>query len=253
MAAPITRAIFYAHVRASGLLGPTLSDIEVAGLEGILDAWEQQGWPADLRHVAYTMATAWHECRLNLAIREVGRGAGKAYGVPVSTTGQTYYGRGACQLTWLDNYKKFGRLLNIDLVGNPDLALVPETSAGILIIGSRDGLFRAGKTLAKFFNERTDDPKGARDIINGDVAKNGALIAGHHAVFLKALNAALLPAGSPVPVGQVEVRPLPPIPAAPARPPVAASPIAAATKPATVQTGGIGSWFKSLFSKKDAA
>lgn len=215
MAAPITRAIFYAQVRASKLLGPTISEVEVSGLEGILDAWEEQGWPADLRHVAYTMATAWHECRLNLSIREIGRGAGRAYGVPVAATGQTYYGRGASQITWLDNYKKFGRLLNIDLVGTPDLALVPQTSAAILIIGSRDGLFRAGKTLARYFNERTDDPKGARDIINGDVAKNGGLVAGHHAVFLKALNAALLPVGSPVPVPPVTISPIPPIPVQP--------------------------------------
>lgn len=151
-------------------------------LQGMLDAWEQRGWPSDLRHVASTMATAWHECRLNFAIREVGRGAGKAYGVPVSTTGQINYSRGACQLTWLDNYKKFGRLLYIDLVGNPELALVLGTSAAILSIGSRVGLFRDGNTLAKFFNAHTDDLKGAREIFSGDIAKNGSLNAGHHAV-----------------------------------------------------------------------
>lgn len=189
MTAPIVRAIFFAHVRASGLCGPSLSQVEVDGLTGILDAWEWLGWPADLRHVAYTLATAWHECRLNLTLREDGLGRGHQYGVPIN--GRVYYGRGAGQLTWLDNYRTFGRLLGLDLVGNPDLALVPETSAAILIIGARDGLFRRGRTLARFFNPQTDDPVGARDIINGDVAKNGALIAGYHRIFLACLTAAL--------------------------------------------------------------
>ena len=209
MTAPILRPVFFARVRASGLLGPSLSQTEVEGLDGILDAWEQQGWPADLRHVAYTLATAWHECRLDLSIREGGRGHGKEYGVAKSN-GQTYYGRGASQLTWQANYQKFSRLLGVDLVKNPDLALVPTTSAAILIIGSRDGLFRAGQTLARYFNERVDDARGARDIINGDVSKNGGLIAGYHRTFLACLEAALLPAGSPMPVGPVTTTPLSP-------------------------------------------
>ncbi|AYO81573.1 glycoside hydrolase family 19 protein [Methylobacterium brachiatum] len=196
MTAPIVRAIFFAHVRASGLCGPSLSQVEVDGLTGILDAWERLGWPPDLRHVAYTLATAWHECRLNLALREDGHGRGHQYGVPIN--GRAYYGRGAGQLTWLDNYRTFGRLLGLDLVGNPDLALVPETSAAILIIGARDGLFRHGRTLARFFNAQTDDPVGARDIINGDMAKNGTLIAGYHRIFLACLTAAVSPE-APVP------------------------------------------------------
>lgn len=224
MTAPIVRATFFAHIRATGLLGVAMTQTEVDGLTGILDAWEQQGWPSDIRHVAYTMATAWHECRLNLAIREVGLGRGHQYGVPVN--GKAYYGRGACQLTWLDNYRKFGRLLNIDLVGNPDLALVPETSAAILLIGSRDGLFRAGKTLARYFNERADDAIHARDIINGDIEKNGARIAGYHRIFLACLQAAMLPAGSAMPVGKVETKPLPP----PVTPAVRPAPVA--TRPA---------------------
>ena len=208
MTALIVRPTLFAHVRATGLLGVAISQTEVDGINGVLDAWEQQGWPADIRHVANTLATAWHECRLNLSIRESGQGRGKQYGVPVN--GIVYYGRGACQLTWAANYAKFSRLLNVDLVKNPDLALVPETSAAILIIGSRDGLFRSGKNLAKFFNDRVDDPVGARDIINGDIAKNGQIIAGYHRLFLSCLNASMAPLGSPIPVGKVDTKPLPP-------------------------------------------
>ncbi|MDE4909257.1 hypothetical protein PQI07_00895 [Methylobacterium sp. 092160098-2] len=195
MTAPLVRATFFARLRASGLLGATLAQTEVDGLTGLLDVWERQGWPGDLRHVAYTLATAWHECRLNLSIREDGLGRGHPYGVPVD--GRVYYGRGASQLTWLDNYRRFGRRLGLDLVGDPDLALVPETSAAILIVGARDGLFRPGHALARYFDGGTDDPEGARAIVNGDGARNGARIAGHHAVFLACLRAACAAAPPP--------------------------------------------------------
>lgn len=223
MKAPIDRAVFYARLRATKLLGPTISDTEFQGLEGLFSAWEQQGWPSDLRHVAYTMATAWHEARLDGGIREGGLGKGHAYGKPVGPYGQVYYGRSFPQITWYENYEKFGRLLNIDLARNPDLALKPEIGAAILIIGSRDGLFRAGKSLARYFNATKDDPVGARDIINGDmnmVVKKqpdptltyGKMIAGYHRTILGCLNAAYQ-ADAPVPTPPVNVAPVAPPPA----------------------------------------
>jgi putative chitinase len=193
MTATLVRASFFARLRAVGPCGPHLTQLEVDGLNNLLDAWERLGWPADPRPVAYTLATAWHECRLDLTIREEGLGRGHAYGVPVN--GRVYYGRGAAQLTWIDNYRTFGRLLGLDLVGDPDLALVPATSAAILVLGARDGLFRPGHTLGRYFDAHTDDPVGARAIVNGDGAKNGARIAGYHRSFLAALEAAL-PAGA---------------------------------------------------------
>jgi len=39
-----------------------------------------------------------------------------------STEGHTYRGRGDLQLTGKENYTRFGTLLGLDLVGNPDLA-----------------------------------------------------------------------------------------------------------------------------------
>lgn len=40
-------------------------------------------------------------------------------------------GRGFIQLTGIDNYKKYGTLVGVDLVSNPDQALEPKTAARI--------------------------------------------------------------------------------------------------------------------------
>ena len=76
-----------------------------------------------------------------------------------------YYGRGYVQLTWKDNYAKFGNLLGIDLVGKPDLALQPATAGKIICIGMAKGLF-TGVGLNNYFNS-VNDWTNARRIING--------------------------------------------------------------------------------------
>lgn len=133
-------------------------------------------------------------------------------------TGRVYAGRGYIQLTWADNYQKSGEaiseLLNNEttrgkfetflregglddadiakikadphwLYHNPDYALNPAVSAIVTVQGMRDGSFRKGNRLDQYFREGFEDPVGARDIVNGDVKKNGARIARHYAGFLK--------------------------------------------------------------------
>ena len=90
-----------------------------------------------------------------------------------------YYGRGFVQITWKENYEKFGKLLDVDLVNNPDLALNYDIAIKILVIGMKDGLF-TGKKLRDYFNEEKSDFVVARRIINGmdrahhiaDIARN---------------------------------------------------------------------------------
>ena len=77
-----------------------------------------------------------------------------------------YYGRGFVQLTWEANYRKFGKLLGINLVEQPGLALLPQYAIKILVIGMRDGLF-TGHSLSTYFNEYGNDFVNARRIING--------------------------------------------------------------------------------------
>ena len=77
-----------------------------------------------------------------------------------------YYGRGYVQLTWKDNYRKYGEKLGIDLVGNPDLALDPDNAMFILIDGFKTGAF-TGKKITDYINEDRTDFYNARRCING--------------------------------------------------------------------------------------
>jgi predicted chitinase len=77
-----------------------------------------------------------------------------------------YYGRGYVQLTWKDNYKKYGDILGLDLVNNPDLVMEPDTALFILVHGFKHGIF-TGKKLENYVNEDKTDWINARRCING--------------------------------------------------------------------------------------
>lgn len=77
-----------------------------------------------------------------------------------------YYGRGYVQLTWKDNYAKYGRLLGLDLVGDPSLALKPEAALFVLVHGFKTGAF-TGRKLADYVNAHETDFVNARRCING--------------------------------------------------------------------------------------
>lgn len=179
----LDRAAFFAAVRKAPFAGP-MKQGQVDGLNAILDAA-----PADLaaEPLAYCLATAFHEtARTMRPIEEYGRGKGKSYGVPSAVTGQTYFGRGLVQLTWLANYDKAGRALGLDLVHRPELALQADVAAKIMFRGMVEGWF-TGKKLADYFGPSRSDPVGARRIING--TDRASIIAGYHGAFLGALKA----------------------------------------------------------------
>ena len=132
-------------------------------------------WP--LSWVAYGLATAWGEARLE-PIREIGKGAGKRYGKAQKYPPNIPYGRGFVQLTWDFNYEwadknlsDAGLIAKGDLLRDFDLALKPELAAFILVRGMETGAF-TGKSIADFLPS-DDRPatkeqyKKARQVING--------------------------------------------------------------------------------------
>ena len=98
-----------------------------------------------------------------------------------------WYGRGFVQLTWAENYRKAGAAIGVDLIGNPDLALAPETAARILVLGMREGWF-TGKSLADYITLERSDFERARRIVNGTdkAAEIAALARNHDADLLRA-------------------------------------------------------------------
>lgn len=148
-------------------------DINSPGAEAIIKHWHSRPLLKDKRWLAYILATAYHETAHTFEpVREIGRGRTRPYGRKRKLSGEPYtidhiyYGRGHVQLTWYENYDKFGKLLKIDLLNNPDLALDMQTSIRIMFAGMTRGLF-TGVNLARYFNDEREDWVNARKIING--------------------------------------------------------------------------------------
>jgi predicted chitinase len=185
---------FYDDVRP--LFGGHMSQSQVDGIEAILKAMKDAAI-TDERKGAYILATVFHECAKTMQpITEFGKGAGHDYGkklkmgggpgkrIPYGTPDEIYYGRGYVQLTWYENYENMGRLLHIDLLNNPDMALQPQVAAAILIKGMTGGLF-TGRSLGDFITDERTDWVNARKIING--LDHAELIAGYAQTFHKGL------------------------------------------------------------------
>lgn len=219
------RKIFFDSVRPT-LFHGSMKQQQVDGMNFKLAAFEERASEGtDLRWPAYCFATSYHETAATMwPIEEYGKGKGMEYGVPDPTTGQVYYGRGDVQLTWADNYKFATEKLGLtgtadDLYWHASKALDPTISARVMMRGMRDGWFRKDKygphKLERYFDDKTDDPFQAREIINGDKYKVpdwsggftiGDLIAGYHKNFLTAFQKSLVkPAPPPVQVPTIQV------------------------------------------------
>jgi len=181
------RVAFFDAVRAP-LFNGHLSQRQVDGMTAILDEWDVACPGDDLRWLSYILATCYREASSAMwPIREWREGQGKVYGDPDPITHQIYYGRGFVQLTWKGNYARMGAKIGVDLVNDPDLALVPANAAKILVLGMRDGDFTTRK-LADYFNVDVNDPVDARQIINGH--DHASLVAQFYNHFLAAIDAA---------------------------------------------------------------
>lgn len=179
---------------------------QVEGMEKIVEYGRKFGYSNV--QLAYVLATVFHEtARWMEPIREGARRYGpvytdrqarravtsifdkgiirRNYSLPNGPYQKSYYGRGLVQITWYDNYAKFAKLLDVDLDSNPDLALDWAVALDILFLGMRDGLF-TGKKLSDY--TLPADYHKARAIVNGDVRRNGKMIAKEAGHFLTALN-----------------------------------------------------------------
>jgi putative chitinase len=193
----INRKHFFDTIRESLFKG-SFSQPQVEGMDSILDRWEASGL-TDLRWLAYMLATVYHETAKTMQpIEEYGKGKGYKYGKKIKRSGiaytlpdKLYYGRGYVQLTWYENYETMGRLLGIDLLNHPEMALHPGIAADIMFEGMTKGNSHfgdfTGKSLENYFNDKKEDWVNARRIING--TDKADLIAGFGKKFMAGLRA----------------------------------------------------------------
>ncbi|MBA3576174.1 MAG: hypothetical protein H0W39_00960 [Sphingomonas sp.] len=216
----MNRSKLYAVLRArdSGVFGTSLSQGQVDGIEGILNAFLTHG-DSRAKTLAYGLATARREVGSGMQpVREGFAKSDKAarayvaknypnksYSKPKPPYGHVYYGRGLVQLTHDHNYAAAG------ILDNPDIALQPEWAARYLFTGLLDGRWNgAGKGIAHYLpTSGPDDLKNARRTVN--VTDHWQEIAGYYKAFLAAIEAA---GGVPKPAQpQPPVRPVPAAPA----------------------------------------
>lgn len=209
----MNRSKFYASIRPSIFAGK-LTQLQTEGMESILNEWDKTS-QTDPRWIAYIMATAHHETgarfapieeNLNYSAKRLvqvwpsrfpnlaaatpyannpQKLANKVYGGRLGNTGPDdgwrYRGRGMVQITGKDNYAKYG------LADTPETAARNDIAAHIIVDGMINGRF-TGLLLRAFFDHDTDNPIGARKIINPD--SNGKKIAADYSKYLAALKAA---------------------------------------------------------------
>lgn len=176
-------------------IDPTLNQGQVDGFEFLLRRFELDPQWANVRHIAYALATVWHETAYSLQPVEEGYRLGSKARKAFQKTLRyyPYFGRGYVQLTHLRNYAKAGRAFGVDLVNNPKLAFDPEIAFKCL-----GGMFKGwyGGKLSTYINATKTDYVNARRCVNG-LDKAGP-IAGYAKSFEKILrsSAAVSPSGS---------------------------------------------------------
>ena len=143
--------------------------------------------------LAYILATYKHETGNGIWLEEIASGEDYEGRLDLGNTqpgdGVKYKGRGFVQLTGRRNYTFWADYTGLDLVNNPSLASSNiELMASIIVEGMLFGAF-TGRQLLDFINENNIDLVGARAVVNGDVAKNGSLIAVYAEEFYQELTA----------------------------------------------------------------
>ena len=150
---------------AKSIFAPHPLPSQVDTCNALFDEWERLG-QTSMKQLAYVLATPYHEVGAAMKpIDEIGRGRGKAYGLPAGPYGHIYFGRGLPQVTWLANYEKASKVVGVDLVRYPERANDLVISAKLQIHGMIYGTF-TGARLSDYLTDIKTDFFNARRIIN---------------------------------------------------------------------------------------
>lgn len=73
------------------------------------------------------------------------------YALPAGPWKHSYCGRGLVQITWYDNYRELGEVIDLPLAQYPDLALTWDAALPLLFVGLAGGLY-TGRELPDDFD-----------------------------------------------------------------------------------------------------
>lgn len=104
-------------------------------------------------------------CQKALDYYRSDKGKKNYYSLGTDSRGLPYFGRGLIQLTGKANYEKQGKALGLDLVKNPELAMLPKNSYQIASNWMNIKPYKNGKTTFDFVLGK--DLTMARKSING--------------------------------------------------------------------------------------
>jgi len=202
----MNRAKFFTSIRGSRVIGRTLSQHQVDGIEALLDSCARNG-VTDPHHIANILAQVARETGRRMypvretfadsdaqAIARLDRAFSKGQLTWVSSPywRDGWFGRGFIQITHRDNYRKLGARLGVNLIGNPQRALDLATSADIAVIGMSEGMFTGRKLSDYDFPDALSllPSRNPRRIVNGKDGSD-AEVAASHAKFHTAIVAAV--------------------------------------------------------------
>lgn len=197
--AAVDLTIFYDRSRKGKLLGPILCPEEVEGLSSILALCALRN--LGVADTAYNLATAYHETAGTMQpIKEMGGNGyftrlydvqgsrpalARANGNTTPGDGARYFGRGLAQITWKNNYLRIGKLIGVDLVSHPELALAMANATFILVDGSINGWFTGRKlsnSIPRTGLATLNNFVEARKVING---KDKAVLVASYALLFQ--------------------------------------------------------------------
>ena len=171
----IDLSVFFSAVRKT-LFPNGLTKGQVDGMEKTISYWEEN-WPRmPLDEMAYVLATIYHET--GKVMRPVKEGGGERY-----LRSKKYFphiGVGLIQITWAQNWKRWG-------INSIDDGLSWPIALRATFEGMVTGAF-TGKRLSDYIGKGRRDYVNARRIING--IDKAQLIAGYAEKFRAALIAA---------------------------------------------------------------
>jgi len=86
-------------------------------------------------------------------------------GKPKDKRGLPYFGRGLIQITWKENYEKYGKKIGVDLVNNPEAIFKPENSYNVAVAYMNEKRGSSKKSTFDWVDE--GDLTRARKSVNG--------------------------------------------------------------------------------------